>query len=97
MLAFLALTMATSEQCQHYDTCGLVKFRKAKPFFEVQPLPKDGDCGIPIEVCQRVNPMIPIPIEAVGPQTEREFNATLPPLSNQNNRPPRRIHGGGHK
>ena len=88
--------MATKAECPEYCNCGLVKFREQKPFFEVQPLPEDGDCGVPVDVCPRIDPVIPIAVESVGPQTEREFNVTLPPLPNKSGRPHRRLHGGGH-
>ena len=90
--------MATPEQCKYYGQCGFVRWRQQKLFMEVQQLPEDGDCGIEVGICQRVHAEIPIAVTDFGPQTSREFDVSLPQLTNNNDRPNiRRLHGGGHQ
>lgn len=56
---------------------------------------KDG-CDISSDLCQRLNPLIPIEVTASGPQTHREITNAFPLIPNNNGRPERRLAGSGH-
>lgn len=70
--------MATKEQCEYYDKCGFVKWRVSGVNGQAFPLPSDGDCGVELFSCSRLNPDIPIFIEDFGPKTATEMKASLP-------------------
>lgn len=58
--------------------CGYLKWRKDRPYYDVLPPPNDNTCGIPLPLCQRLNPNIPeITIEKYGPLTDREIRSGL--------------------
>jgi len=89
--------MATPNQCPEYNKCGYVEWRTKRPYNGIEPLPKNGDCGINKDSCLRLNPDIPtIELEKKVPQTDSELRVALPEIPNKNNRPARRIIGGGH-
>jgi hypothetical protein len=85
------------KKCPSYDSCGFVKWRKDRPDDHITPLPSSGDCGKKIEDCGRLDPFIPIEINKYGPVTREELDITFPELSNTNNRPKRRLVGGGYR
>ncbi len=45
--------MATENECTSYGKCGYVFWRKARPDWQMQPLPENGDCGKKKEQCPR--------------------------------------------
>jgi len=75
--------MSTKEQCEYYDKCGFVSFRKDTDNNYVVPLPENGDCGINIDTCLRVlsikKPHLntapnKIRLDELGPSNTPEFN-----------------------
>lgn len=46
--------MSTKENCNYYDKCGFVIFRKDTGNEFAIPLPENGDCGINKERCIRI-------------------------------------------
>lgn len=89
--------MATKEQCESYDRCGLVKWRASGVNKQALPLPNDGDCGIDLLSCSRLIPLVPIAIEDFGPQTAGEMEISFPLIPNNHGRPPKRIEGGANR
>ncbi|KKU21865.1 MAG: hypothetical protein UX88_C0013G0005 [Candidatus Woesebacteria bacterium GW2011_GWC2_47_16] len=89
--------MATKEQCEYYDQCGFVRWRAGRVNNQAQPLPENGDCGIKVESCARINPGIPIPIGHYGPYPMEEMEASFLLITNDHGRPPKRIEGGGNR
>lgn len=89
--------MATRTECEHYEECGFVKWRTEKPDGHMTPLPENGDCGKKIEECGRLNPNVPTDISAYGPKFHSELELGFPEIPNRNNRPRRRLVGGGHR
>ncbi len=87
--------MATPSQCPEYEKCGFVEWRKQRPDGHMTPLPEDGDCGISAETCGRRNPAIPINPITPGPYFRSEIDITFPTIDNKNNRPKKRLVGGG--
>jgi hypothetical protein len=89
--------MATSKECPQYENCGFVKWRIERPDLHILPLPENGDCGKAIIVCGRLDSGVPIMLEKYGPETREEFDISFPELPNKNNRPTRRLVGGGYR
>ena len=89
--------MATKEQCEYYDKCQFVAWRASGVERQAIPLPKDGDCGIDLLGCSRLNPLVPIAIEDFGPQTSEEMEASFLLITNDHGRPPKRIEGGANR
>lgn len=105
--------MATAEQCQAYKDCGFVKWRQARPDLHMLPLPPDGNCGIEVKTCPRykyattddeilrdqTNGVFHVENAYTHklPITKEEIISVFPLLPNKNNRPKRRIVGGGHR
>jgi hypothetical protein len=88
--------MATSKECPQYEICGFIKWRRERPDSHILPLPENGDCGKDVDLCGRLDRDVPINIEKYGPQTRDELEIGFPELPNNNNRPKRRLVGGGH-
>lgn len=89
--------METKEQCEFYHECGFVRWRAERVNNQAQPLPENGDCGIKVESCARINPEVPIPIEHYGPYPMEEMEISFKLISNNNGRPPKRIEGGANR
>ena len=62
-----------ANKCPEAENCGYLKWRRERPDFNMAPLQNTGDCGIEIDLCQRLNPNIPIEITTYGPKTNREL------------------------
>jgi hypothetical protein len=87
--------MAIRTECPFYDVCGFVNWRRQRPDSSMVPLPADGDCGKDVSLCGRASNIVPIDVSLYGPQTREELEITFPELPNNNNRPKRRLVGGG--
>jgi hypothetical protein len=89
--------MATETECPFYNKCGFVAWRKDRPDGHMNPLPANGDCGKEVDKCGRANPQVPVEVEIYGPAFDSEQKLVFPKIPNNNNRPPRRLVGGGHR
>lgn len=91
--------MAKPEECAYYGNgCGFARWRRDGVNLGATPLAEDGDCGIPLQDCQRLSEEIPgIPLDAYGPATWPEMDVSFPEIQNENGRPPKRIVGGAHR
>ena len=70
--------MATKETCEFYGECQFVEWRKTVNIGQ-PPLPKNGDCGIRLEQCLRINPASDIvTIKDFGPSTDSELKVVYP-------------------
>lgn len=87
--------MAKPKECQHYDQCGFVTWRKKNPSFATPELPADGDCAVPFDSCPRANPFITsIDITDPTPATDTEINIAFPILYVNERGQKRRVFGG---
>jgi len=78
--------MAKPEQCDNYNQCGYVRWRRNKVNLMAQPLPEDGDCGISVNVCLRNYGFIPVSEQRAA--TDTEMRAGFPNLKNGRSLPP---------
>lgn len=87
--------MAIRTECPFYDICGFVGWRRQRPDLNMVPLPDDGNCGKDVNVCGRASVLVPINPTIFGPQTREELEITFLEIPNNNNRPKKRLPGGG--
>ncbi len=90
------IILVRREDCPSYSQCGFVQWRKDGANSGATPMPEDGDCGITMDECLRLNEAIPsVPLEKYGPQTSVEMEVSFPLIPNDDGRPEERIVGGG--
>lgn len=90
--------MAIEKECDCYNECGFVQWRKDQPDNHIQPLPENGDCGINPQDCLRrkSNLFVKIELSEYGATNQREFDESLPPINGEGEKI-KRLVGGGHE